>query len=93
MSLIWYVMGAEDRFLVRVYRKQVEDAAALVAQAEWPTKGEPYCAVGEIDNTSKKLRMGVSGWRWDPISTTHLAALIPLTALCAWLTVALVLTV
>ena len=22
VSLIWYVMGAEDRFLVRVYRKQ-----------------------------------------------------------------------
>jgi hypothetical protein len=98
VSLIWYVMGAEDRFLVRVYRKQVEDAAALVAHAEWPTqqepyRQEPYCAVGEIEHTSNKLKMGVSGWRWDPISTTHLAALIPLTALCVWLAAALVLTV
>ena len=96
VSLFWYVMGAEDRFLVRVYRKQVEDAAALVAHVEWPTqqepyRQEPYCAVGEIENTSKKLRMSLSGWRCDPISTTRLAALIPLMALCGWLTV-LVLT-
>ena len=25
VSLIWYVMGAEDRFLVRVYRGHVKD--------------------------------------------------------------------
>jgi hypothetical protein len=30
VSGIWYVMGAEDRFLVRVYRKHVEDAATCL---------------------------------------------------------------
>ena len=93
VSLIWYFMGAEDRFLVRVYRRQVEDAAALVAHAEWPTLREPYCAVGEIENTSKKVKGNLSGWRKEPISTTHLAALIPLMALCGWVaTVVIVLT-
>lgn len=31
LSFIWYVFGAEDRFLVKVYRKQVEDAGQKVA--------------------------------------------------------------
>src|SRR5260221_1758717 len=35
LSLIWYIFGAEDRFLVRVYRKQVEDAARKLAESVW----------------------------------------------------------
>ena len=35
VSFIWYVMGAEDRFLVRVYRDQVKDAADLIARSFW----------------------------------------------------------
>src|SRR5262245_41529780 len=33
VSLIWYVMGAEDRFLVRVYRSHVKHAADLLSKA------------------------------------------------------------
>src|SRR5260370_15756114 len=31
LSALWYVMGAEDRYLVRLYRYQVERAADAVA--------------------------------------------------------------
>jgi hypothetical protein len=86
LSLIWYVMGAEDRFLVRVYRQHVKDAAYLLAAAVWDaaTQG-PYRHVGEVTESSKGLGWELSGWRLEPISTTHLAAWIPLLVLFTWL--------
>ena len=53
LSLIWYVMGAEDRYLVRVYRKQVEDAGALAAGSLWNEEDKRYRYVGEIRESSR----------------------------------------
>lgn len=86
VSVIWYVMGAEDRFLVRVYRKQVEDAAYLLAKELWDaTAHGPYRHVGELAESSKGLGWELSGWRLEPLSTTRLAAWIPLLMVFAWL--------
>lgn len=86
VSLIWYVMGAEDRFLVRVYRGHVRDAADLVAKAVWNAAPHgPYWHAGEVAESSKKLDWEFSGWRVEPISTTRLAAWIPLLVLLTWL--------
>ncbi len=84
VSLIWYVMGAEDRFLVRVYRGHVKDAADLLAKATWNDAHGPYRHVGELAESSKRLDWEPSGWRLEPISTTRLAAWIPLLAFFAW---------
>lgn len=85
VSLIWYFMGAEDRFLVRLYRGHVEDAANVLIKTEVdPDDLSPYRHVGEVKESSKKLNWELSGWRWEPISTTRLAAWIPLLALFAW---------
>ena len=86
VSLVWYVMGAEDRFLVRVYRKHVKDAADLLAKEVWDaTAHGPYRHVGEVTDSSKGLDWELSGWRLERISTTRLAAWIPLLVLFAWL--------
>jgi hypothetical protein len=86
VSLIWYVMGAEDRFLVRVYRKHVKDAADLLAKELWDaTAHGPYRHVGEVAESSKGLDWELSGWRLEPFSTTRLAAWIPLLMVFAWL--------
>ena len=90
VSLLWYVMGAEDRFLVRVYRQHVKDAADLVAQSLWGATQPPYRHVGEVKESSKALGWEISGWRLEPVSTTHLAAWIPLLVLLAWLGVLVV---
>jgi hypothetical protein len=90
LSLIWYVMGAEDRFLVRTYREHVKDAAALVARSVWGAAQPPYRHVGEVAESSKALQWEISGWRLEFISTTRLAALIPLLVLLAWLSVLVV---
>jgi hypothetical protein len=91
VSLIWYVMGAEDRFLVRVYRGHVKDAADLIAAAMWDASAcGPYSHVGEVAESSKALQWELSGWRMESISTTRLAAWIPLLVLLAWLGLLLV---
>jgi hypothetical protein len=85
VSLVWYVMGAEDRFLVRVYRGHVKSASDLLAKEVWDaTTLGPYRHAGEVAASSKELGWELSGWRWNPISTTRLAAWIPLAALLAW---------
>jgi hypothetical protein len=84
VSLIWYVMGADDRFLVRLYRDHVKDAAPLVATAIWNAGQRPYCHVGEVKKSSKTLHWEISAWWWEPFSTTRLATWIPLMALIAW---------
>ncbi len=90
VSLIWYVMGAEDRFLVRVYREHVKDAGDLVAKSQWNiSQMQPYRHAGEVEESSKAMRWKLSGWRLEPISTTRLAALIPLLVMLAWLGVLL----
>ncbi len=77
LSFIWYVMGAEDRYLVRVYRKQVADAGALVASSLCNGEGEEYRYVGEIRESSKGIAPELSGWRLEAVSTTKLASLVP----------------
>jgi len=86
VSVVWYVMGAEDRFLVRVYRGHVKDAAGVLAEDMRNAAAHgPYRHVGEVDESSKTLDRGLSGWRVEAISTTRLAAWIPLLVLLTWL--------
>ena len=88
VSSIWYIMGAEDRFLVRVYRDvHVKNAAALIVELLWTTNQHPYHHVGEVKESSKSLQGELAGWRLEQISTTRLAAWIPLVMLLAWLVV------
>jgi hypothetical protein len=77
-------MGAEDRFLVRVYRGQVADAAGLIAKRFWSPDLPPYRHVGEVEESSRTMGMSPSGWRLEAISTTRLAAWIPLLAFAGW---------
>lgn len=102
LSLIWYVFGAEDRYLVRVYRKQVQQAAESVAQTVWTDDAQrrAYRYVGETEKTAHDLQQDdsaksffirvverLSGWRLDPISTTKLASLFPLFVFFVWIAV------
>jgi len=83
VSVIWYVMGAEDRYLVKVYREHVRAAAERLASVQWK-EPSAYTHVGEIELTSRAVSMDVAGWRLRPVSTTRLAALIPLGAGLMW---------
>lgn len=111
ISALWYVMGAEDRYLVRLYRHQVKEAAEAVSKTIW-TEGtiwKSYQYVGQADGDAiadlreaesydregnkksfwKKLFEfeWLSGWRWERISTTRLAALFPLLVFVLWVVI------
>lgn len=71
--------------LVLVYRKHAKDAADLLAKEVWDaTAHRPYRHVGEVTESSRSLNWKLSGWRWECISPTRLAAWIPLIVLLAW---------
>ena len=92
MSILWYVMGAEDRYLVRLYRDQIKKAADEVIKTILTDQSarDIYRYVGQVDKAARKdLEKGsiwerISGWRWEPISTTKLAALFPLVVSALW---------
>ena len=88
VALMWYVMGAEDRFLVDLYRDQVRSAGQAVADVVLGG-GQPYVHVGEVKESAKQYSMSPISWRVDAISTTHLAAWIPLLVFAGWVVAAL----
>src|SRR5207302_11130993 len=75
-SLLWYVCGAEDRYLVEVYRTQVKHAGDSIAEAI----GLPnYVCVGDTEMVvDQKWYAYFYQWRVNAISTTKLAAWFPL---------------
>ncbi len=56
ISALWYVMGAEDRYLVRLYRYQVEKAAKAVVKTIWADKEtqDAYRYVGQVDEPMRR---------------------------------------
>jgi hypothetical protein len=51
LSLLWYVMGAQDRYLVKLYRWEVEEAGKRVAEKVWNIdQAKAYDSVGRVDN-------------------------------------------
>jgi hypothetical protein len=55
ISALWYVMGAEDRYLVHLYRHQVKGAADALARTIW-TDGkmyQDYRYVGQVDKVMR----------------------------------------
>ena len=83
-SICWYVMGAEDRYLVEAYRSQVEFIGAKVAEKIGLKEymGSNYVHVG---SQKVKVQFRIYQWRWDPISTTKLAAWFPLIVTLYWI--------
>jgi hypothetical protein len=56
-------MGAEDRFLVQVYREQVKEAATLLSTSLWQATDRPYHHVGERA-PSPGIKSSLAGWRF-----------------------------
>jgi hypothetical protein len=87
LSVVWYVMGAEDRYLVQAYRGQAKAAGKLLSDLLWPEhpRVPRYFAVGDIDGVRETIKISPVSWRWEQTSTTRLAALIPLIVSAVWL--------
>jgi hypothetical protein len=97
VALLWYVFGAQDRYLVLLYRQHVKDAAQkLVSQVKTPDQAakdavEHYVFVG--DTSSANIDNAPFEWRSESFSITRLAVIFPLIVLLVWLVMIVVLII
>ena len=93
---LWYIFGAQDRYLVDLYRKEIEQALESVRGRLELTN---YFFVGQtedIPDQAERIKdLGVKPsfyqWRWRFLSTTKLPALFPVILLLIWVTILIVL--
>lgn len=87
VSLFWYMMGAQDRYLGVHYRRQVDAAGKALAE----TLGfDEYVPVGAVSNIKKAFDFrGPAEWRSKAFSTTRLAAWVPLAVMVLWVALAI----
>ena len=82
-ALVWYVFGAQDRYLVALYKQEVEQTAQKI---ESKYRLEDYNYIGQTENIKNiKVIQRIYQWRSDLFSTTKLAAWFPLAVLALWL--------
>jgi hypothetical protein len=84
VSSLWYVIGAQDRWLVEVYRHRANAAAARFG--EDPAGLADY----SIDHAGADIQGGwkeVRSWYWPWLSVTRMPATFALIFLIVWLVV------
>lgn len=96
LSFVWYVFGAQDRYVIALYRDHIAETLELLRAREPFASalpdGYPYAGqIGEIKARSRierrlKLdRRSVVEWRWQPVSLTRLPAVVPLALFLFWI--------
>lgn len=78
-SVVWYLFGAQDRYLVAAYREEAKQVGEQVA-ARYGVANYSY-----VGNPESEVKMNLSQWRSDWVSVTRLAALFPLLVVAYWL--------
>ena len=95
---LWYVFGAQDRYLVELYQKEIEQAEATLRNHPKLLLTNFYF-VGQTENidgrTEKiedlKIERNFYQWRWKRLSTTKLPALFPAILFVIWMVILVVL--
>lgn len=86
VSVVWYVMGAQDKYLISLYRKEVEQEFERLEEYLSPAcRKEKNNYVGQTDEvTGIEVNRGIFQWRKKAISSTTLAAIIPFMLIIGW---------
>lgn len=81
-AIFWYVFGAQDRYLVELYSRQVSYAQHQIeVLKDQPSIG----SVEDIERFVAKIPRRIYQWRISSISITRLAAWFPLVMVAYWL--------
>ena len=96
VCILWYIFGAQDRYLVELYRKEIEQVLDQIRPGLGLTN---YYFVGQTENIPDHeesieyfdIKQGIYQWRRESLSTTKLPALFPLVLFLTWMTIFLVL--
>lgn len=86
ISIIWYLMGAQDRYLAELYRQELQETFRQMKQANnFQEKSDaPLYHAGQVDGVKFNVTSLPTSWRIKPISPTRLAAWIPLLVTVFW---------
>jgi len=95
------VAGANDRYLVELYRTQLartannllESSGVTGPKAVYRTWAHAGRNPRKVEDIVGKPRGSLTSWRWDPVSVTRLPALLSLVFFFVWLLVVLILLV
>lgn len=89
LSLIWWLFGAQDRWLSHAYRESINDAAKVLREK---LQLSDYVAVGDyrasFDSEQPTILKNPVQWYRRYASITRLAAYVPLLTLIIWLLLA-----
>ena len=83
VSVIWYVVAAEDSYLVGVYRTRVKSAAKRIGQ-DMTLHFKDYGAF-HIGVQAPDAFKGPFEWYWRRVSITHLPVLLAVLLCLVWL--------
>lgn len=83
VSLLWYVIGAQDRALVEFYRLKVNEAAKRIASngrddLKWYR--DEHAAV-----EAQSIFKGITSWYWKKVSITRIPVIVSLMLFTVWL--------
>lgn len=81
VSVLWYIVGAEDRALVEVYGERARAAAKRIAKA--PDGPADY----ELDHAAAEIgaRRGFRSWYWPWLSITKIPVTLAILLIVIWL--------
>lgn len=84
ICVVWYIFGAQDRYLTILYRKQGHKSGRDCANAFGISDYEP---VGSTENTSQEITptFNIIQWRSNVFSMTRLPAVVPIIFTTGWL--------
>lgn len=89
VSILWYVMSAEDKFLVETYRAEIKETFRQLQKAnEFESRPDtPLYQVGQVEDVDLE-QLGVersfTAWRLNAISTTRLGPWIAFLSTLCW---------
>ena len=97
LSILWYIFGANDNYLVEVYRQEIQRSYDFLKNeipdsrgAEHKEEMKKLSYAGCVRAPLPQDRLGLLQWRWDGSKYTsapqYMAAIMPIAFTLLWIT-------
>lgn len=83
VAVLWYIVSAQDRALMRIYRGRVEQAARKIATLDLLGAGDYN--QNYVGAEVKSQWYSIDSWYWDLLSITKLPVWLSLFLILIWL--------
>jgi hypothetical protein len=78
LSVVWWVFGAQDRWLIVLYRDQIDQSWELLRKQVTADLPSDYPHTGQTEDQPKDSYENLVEWRSERLSITRLPAVVPL---------------